>query len=298
MVDKKKKRLRNRLERQQAYQSQILETKNQTDMVDFNLPDEIWYMIFSYLPFKSKKNALATCKLWFRLIRGNQKFSGYILISWHTMEKAIDKLQWNWNWNNWPALKTLELKSHPLAIVGDSRETIQCAIEKLSLKDSPKSLEEVLFDVDLTLLKTHGWSRSLLKYQRSTDQVLGLGQKLDSMEKWKEYELNMKALKTLNSMGRGFKADGTDHGILAASILAKMVDVSTSNDLLLLIASKDFRNLCDIIDYVYVVHQGPYSSLQWDCSCYACTGKVINLGSDTTGNPIFQLVLQNFSPFG
>ena len=131
MVDKKKKRLRNRLERQQAYQSQILETKNQTDMVDFNLPDEIWYMIFSYLPFKSKKNASATCKLWFRLIRGNQKFSGYILISWHNMEKAIDKLQWNWN--NWPALKTLELKSHPLSIVGDSRETIQKAIEKLSL---------------------------------------------------------------------------------------------------------------------------------------------------------------------
>ena len=96
-----------------------------TDMVDFNLPNETWCMIFSYLPFKSKKNATATCKLWFRLIRGNEKFSGYILISWHNMEKAIDKLQWNWNWNNWPALKTLELKSHPLKIVGDSRETIQ-----------------------------------------------------------------------------------------------------------------------------------------------------------------------------
>ena len=298
MVDKKKKRLRKRFERQQAYQSLTIETKNQTEKGDFNLPHEIWCMIFSYLPFKSKKNATATCKLWFRLIRGNQKFSGYILISWHTMEKAIDKLQWNWDWNNWPALKTLELKSHPLAIVGDSRETIQCAIEKLSLKDSPKSLEEVLFDVDLTLLKTHGWSRSLLKYQLSTDHVLGLGQKLDSMEKWKEYELNMKALKTLNSMGRGFKADGTDHGLLAASILAKMVDVSTSNDLLLLIASKDFRNLCDIIDYVYVVQLGPHSSLEYDCSCSECTGKVIDVGSDRFGNPIFQLAPYNFSPFG
>ena len=304
MVDKKKKRLRNRLERQQAYQSQILETKNQTDMVDFNLPNEIWCMIFSYLPFKSKKNATATCKLWFRLIRGNEKFSGYILISWHNMEKAIDKLQWNWKWNNWPALKTLELKSHPLAIVGDSRATIQKAIEKLSLKDCPTSFEEVLFDVDLTLLKTHGWSRSLLKYQRSTDQVLGLGQKLDSMEKWKEYELNMKALKTLNSLGRGFMPSGDlcqnrgGIGLFAASIVAKMVDISTSKDLLLLIASKPFKYLCHIIDHVNVVQQGPHRSLEYDCSCFDCTGKVLNLGSDTTGNPIFQLVAHNFSPFG
>ena len=137
------------MERQQANQSQILETKNLTDMVELNLPTEIWCKIFSYLPFKSKKNATTTCKMWFRLIRDDQKFSGYILISWHNMEKAIDKLQWNWDWNNWPALKTLKLKSHPLAIVGDSRETIQRAIEKLSLKDCPTSFEEVLFDVDL-----------------------------------------------------------------------------------------------------------------------------------------------------
>ena len=273
-------------------------------MEDFNLPNEIWSMIFSYLPLEPKKNATVTCKLWFRLIRSNQKFSGYILISWHNMKKAIDKLKWNWDWNNWPALKTLELKSHPLAIVGDSRATIQKAIEKLSLKDCPTSFEEVLLDVDLTLLKTHGWSRSLLKYQRSTDQVLGLGQKLDSMEKWKEYELNMKALKTLNSLGRGFMPSGPmcqnrgGLGLFAASIVAKMVDISTSKDLLLLIASKPFKYLCHIIDHVNVVQQGPHRSLEYDCSCFDCTGKVLNVGSDTTGNPIFQLVAHNFSPFG
>ena len=267
MVDKKKKKIRIRFLRQQAYQSQTIETKNQTEMVDFNLPNEIWCMIFSYLPFKSRKNATATCKLWFRVIREAQKFSGYILISWHNMEKAIDKLQWDWN--NWPAVKTLELKSHPLTILGDSRETIHKAIEKISLKDCPTSLEEVLFDVDLTLLKTHDWTRSLLKYQRYTDQVFGLGQKLDSMEKWKEYELNMRALKMLNSMG-GFMDGGTDLGLFAASILAKMVEISTSNDLLLLIASKDFFNFSDIIDYVFVAHHGPHSSLELICSCSAC----------------------------
>ena len=187
MVDKKKKKMRIRFARQQQYQtlvlllpgnqSQTLEMKNQTEMIGFNLPNEIWCMIFSYLPFKSKKNATATCKLWFGHIRENPKFSGNLLISWHNMEKAIDKLQWNWN--NWPALKTLELKSHPLTVIGDSRETIQKAIKKMSLTDCPKSLEEVLFDVDLTTLKTFDWSRSLLKYKRYTDQVFGLGQKLD-----------------------------------------------------------------------------------------------------------------------
>ena len=102
MVDKKKKRLRNRYERQQAYQSRILETKNQTEMVDFNLPNEIWCMIFSYLPLEHKKNATATCKLWFRLIREDPKLSGYILISWNNMETALDTLQWNWsNWQPW-----------------------------------------------------------------------------------------------------------------------------------------------------------------------------------------------------
>ena len=120
-----------------------------------NLPNEIWCKIFSYLPFASMKNATATSKQWFMLIREDPKLSGYILISWYNMEMALENFQWNWN--NWPALKTLELKSHPLTSVEDSREAIQSAIEKLSLKDCPwaifgrpTSLEAVLFDVDLT----------------------------------------------------------------------------------------------------------------------------------------------------
>ena len=212
-------------------------------MADLNLPNEIWCMIFSYLKLEPKKNATATCKLWFRLIREDQKLSEYILISWYNMEKAIDKLQWNWN--NWPVLKTLELKSLPLTIV-DSREAIQSAIQKLSLKDFPPSLEEVLFDIDLTLMKTHGWP--LLKYQRYTDQVFGLGQKLDSMQKWNEYESSMRALKSLNSMG-GFMASRTLPQTFLTPILAKLVEISTSNDLLLLIASPDFLTLRRICDY-------------------------------------------------
>ena len=194
MVDKKKKKMRIRFARQQAYQSQTLETKNQTEMVDFNLPNEIWCMIFSYLPMESKKNATVTCKLWFKLIREDQKLSGYILISWHNMEKALDKFQWNWN--NWPALKTLELNK--LEHVEDSKESIQDLIEKLSLKDCTPRLEVVIFDMDVTPTQTDG--ASLLKYQPYTDQFFGFGQELDSIQKWKEYETRMQVLKDFKSL--------------------------------------------------------------------------------------------------
>ena len=168
-------------------------------MVNFNLPNEIWCMIFSYLPLEPKKNATATCKLWFRLIREDQKLSEYILISWHNMEKATDKLQWNWN--NWPALKTLELKSLPLTIL-DSREAIQSAIQKLSLKDFPPSLEAVLFDVDLTTtLKLSKYIDLVfcVKYHPYTDQIIGLGQVLDSIKKCKKF-LASSDVSTINAL--------------------------------------------------------------------------------------------------
>ena len=115
-------------------------------MANYNLPNEVWCKIFSYLPLAPKKNATATCKLWFRLIRGDLKLSGYIVISWLNMEEAIETLQWNWS--NWPALKKLKLTK--LELFGESRESIQNVIEKLSLKDNcPASLKKVLFYVDL-----------------------------------------------------------------------------------------------------------------------------------------------------
>ena len=106
-------------------------------------------MIFSYLPLTPKKNATATCKLWSRLIREDPKLSGRILIYRYNMETALETFQWNWS--NWPVLQTLELKSHPLSFDSeeDTRKAMQSAIEKLSLKDCPASLEEVHFDFDL-----------------------------------------------------------------------------------------------------------------------------------------------------
>ena len=165
-------------------------------MADFNLPNEIWCKIFSYLPLEPKKNATVTCKLWFSLIRQDPKLSGHIVISLHNMETALETL--HWHWSNWPALKTLELTE--LELVEESRESIQNVIEKLSLKDHcPPCLEEVLFYVDLTPeIPTDG--QSLLMYHPHTDQIFGFDENLDSIQKWNKYELNMKALIKLKSM--------------------------------------------------------------------------------------------------
>ena len=229
-------------------------------MADFNLPNEIWCKIFTYLPLEPKKNATATCKLWFSLIRQDPKLSGHILISWHNMETALETL--HWNWSNWPALKTLELTK--LEFVAESRESIQNVIEKLSLKDNcPASLEKVLFDVDLAgdLLHMQTNGQSPLKYKTYTDQIFGLGQELDSIQKWNEYESNMKALKCLKAMRHPPSGTHWAQGMTEAEHklpIPKFFDnwpwahwahqLGSSNELLLLLATQDFqtfRRLCD-----------------------------------------------------
>ena len=208
-------------------------------MADFNLPNEIWCVIFSYLPLVPKKNATATCKLWSKLIREDSKLSRHILISWYNMKTALETLQWNWT--NWPALETFELNK--LEFIEDSRVSVQNVIEKLLLKDHcPPRLKEVLFDVDLTPIQTN--CQSLLKYQPYTDQIFGLGQELDSTQRWNEYESNMKALKRLKSMGfnnlpNSYPVRGKG---LIGRILAELYALTVqSNDLLSLIASPDFQ---------------------------------------------------------
>jgi hypothetical protein len=202
-------------------------------MADFNLPNEIWCQIFSYLPLEPKKNATATCRLWYMLIREDPKLSGHILISWYNMGMALETLQWIWT--NWPALKTLELNKFELI---DSREAILNTIKKLSLRECPPNIEEVLFNVDLTPIQTNGLSP--LKYQPYTDQIFGLGQELDSIQKWNEYESNMRALKTLKL--RVFNSDGTRETGFIGRILAELEALPVqSNDLQLLMASPDFK---------------------------------------------------------
>ena len=232
-----------------------------------NLPNEIWCMIFSYLPLAPKKNATATCKLWYRIIRENPKFSGHILVSWYNMKTALETLQWNWL--NWPGLKILELNK--LELVEDSRVSVQNVIEKLSLKDHcPPSLESVLFDVDLTPIQSNG--QSLLLYQPYTNQIFGLGQRLDSIQKWNEYESNLRALKMLKSFrymsGRNKGAWRQLEGPLPPHMFRPILEELEatpvpSNDALLLIASpafQTFRSLCDrVMNYLESWPEGRFS---------------------------------------
>ena len=72
------------------------------------LPREILCIIFSYLDKKSVQNATASCKLWFNLIRGDSKLSGYINFEKFGVEPLFRKISiGEWNWARWPALKTL-----------------------------------------------------------------------------------------------------------------------------------------------------------------------------------------------
>ena len=127
------------------------------------------------------------------------------------------------------------------------------------MKDNcPPSLEEVIFDVGLTP-EIHTPSQSLLKYQPHTGQIYGFGQNLDSNEKWSKYELNMKALRKLKSMG--YRARGTMGAVrqlpfaelpgrtYGARIFAGL-EIALSNDPLLLNDNNYFhlfRNILDLI---------------------------------------------------
>ena len=244
---------------------------------NINLPNEIWCMIFSYLPSAPKKNAIATCKLWSRLIRGNPKLSGHILISWYNMKTALETFQWNWS--NWPGLKILELNK--LELVEDSRMTsVQMnLIRKLyiSLKDHcPPSLEAVLFDVDLTPIQLTG--ESLLKYQANTNKIFGFGQELDSFQKWDEYASNMRALMMLKSFGymtgRNRRFYQFMEGLLPPHMFRPILEELEatpvpSNDALILIASpafQTFRPLCDrVMNYLKAWPEGsePFGFSSW-----------------------------------
>ena len=99
------------------------------------------------------------------------------------------------------------MELNKLECVEDSRVGVQNVIDKLFMYGHPPSLELVLFDVDLTPIQTNdqkilGKDYHVLGYQLCTDRIFGLGQKLDSIRKWKQYEYYMKALKSIKSIER------------------------------------------------------------------------------------------------
>ena len=75
-----------------------------------NLPNEIWCGIFSYLDKKSLNNVTNTCKLWFGMIRDNEKFSGYVKMKFTTLEDMSTKItDSKWLRERWPSIGVLEV---------------------------------------------------------------------------------------------------------------------------------------------------------------------------------------------
>ena len=114
-----------------------------------DLPQEVWCIIFAYLPTKSRKNATSTCKFWFEIIRGDSRFSGNITIPW------IEVQNFRFDWDNWPSLKTL-------AITDSSFSSPKLALNFIKDKDFKKcpSLEKVTLGVDFELAEL---SQEILK---------------------------------------------------------------------------------------------------------------------------------------
>ena len=164
-------------------------------------PVEIWCKIFSYLPEKSTKNASLACRRWLKIIREDPKLSGHKLVSWDkTLEISQDT---NWNWFNWPSLKTIEISydtmpdNHVLRCwsansaqekvsedhwnkVLDSLESIRLSFKKCS------SLEKVILTVEFGL--SH-----FLKRQKN-NKLLALNPKESFVMRWNSFIVSLELL--------------------------------------------------------------------------------------------------------
>ena len=79
-------------------------------MAKFTFPNEIWYHIFSYLDEKSLRTIASVCKLFFELVRGNEKLSGCIILRSVFLKDLATKIKNSeWIWERWPSLKTLKI---------------------------------------------------------------------------------------------------------------------------------------------------------------------------------------------
>ena len=80
------------------------------EVFESNLPSEVWCEIFSYLDKKFLKKVSSTCKLWFGIMRGNERFSGHIKMKFTNLEDMSTKItDSEWLRERWPAIKVLKV---------------------------------------------------------------------------------------------------------------------------------------------------------------------------------------------
>ena len=119
------------------------------------LPREILCIIFSYLDKKSVRNATASCKLWFELIRSDSELSGYICLEKMGLEQLFQKiLVGEWKWEQWPVLKTLKLGGLSAAHIQfiSSKEMMSYISNLADFKGCP-TLEKVVISVSCKMVE-------------------------------------------------------------------------------------------------------------------------------------------------
>ena len=121
--------------------SNASKAQKRANIVITDLPTEIWSKIFSYVSQKSKKAATVTCRHWWRIIRGDPKLSGHISVAWRRIKNK------NWNWNNWPALKTLEITSQ------FNESTVALSAVKKAGFEKCANLQKVILEVDIDMVE-------------------------------------------------------------------------------------------------------------------------------------------------
>jgi hypothetical protein len=114
------------------------------------LPREILCIIFSHLDKKSVRNATASCKLWFELIRSDSELSGYICLEKFGLKQLFIKiLDGEWKWERWPVLKTLKLGG--LSAFQYSKQKTAYLTKLVDFKACP-TLEKVVISVSCTMI--------------------------------------------------------------------------------------------------------------------------------------------------
>jgi hypothetical protein len=109
------------------------------------LPVEIWCQIFPYMDEVSIRSASAACRLFFEIVRGSEKYSGYVILKQIDLcQLAIKIKSEEWMWQRWPCLKTLEIPIQseyppPTYNIGNALDPIKF----LKLEQCP-SLEKIL----------------------------------------------------------------------------------------------------------------------------------------------------------
>ena len=74
------------------------------------LPVEIWCQIFLYMDGATTRNASAVCRLFFGILRGDEKYSGHVILKQINLSQLVMKIKSKeWTWERWPCLKILEI---------------------------------------------------------------------------------------------------------------------------------------------------------------------------------------------